>query len=169
MRKIKPLLWGAMLLGVWFLSSSDIAPKQYGGWTPYFMQRSELERSVFLAGKSRQMNNPGKIWVADNTIYVVERYKGVHVIDNSNPANPFGRDFIVAPGCMDVAVKGNILYLDNAVDLVAFDLTTDAVTERIKNYFAEPVSPNGDVYRRGSGDIILVGWKKANEEGRPWE
>ena len=166
MGRVKPFLWGAMLIGVWLVTSSDIVPVQYDGWTPYFMQRSELEKSVFFADRATEMVNPGKIWVAENKIYIVERYKGVHIIDNSDPSNPRQAGFIVAPGCMDVAIREGILYLDNAVDLVAFDMTGGAVTKRIKDYFPEPVSPSGDRYNNNSG-MILVGWKQITTgEGR---
>ncbi len=167
MVRLKPFLWGMMLAGVWLLTSSDIALEQYGGWTPYFMTRTELEKSVSCTGEARNMVNPGKIWIAGDNIYVVERYKGVHIIDNTDPANPRRSDFIVAPGCMDVAVKEGIIYLDNAVDLVAFDMEAREVTKRLKNYFPEPVSPSGDRYRNSSSEMILVGWKQIGKgEGR---
>jgi hypothetical protein len=168
MVRAKPFLWGVILVGTWLLASSDIPLERYGDWAPYFMTRPELENSVSLAGKSRDMVNPGKIWIAGNRIYVVERYKGVHIIDNTDPAAPRQINFIVAPGCMDVAVKDKIVYLDNSVDLVAFDMATGSVTKRLKNYFPEPVSPSGSHYRNDSSDMILVGWKPIEkEEGRP--
>lgn len=169
MVRVKPFIWGAMLIGVWLLCASDIAPERYDGWAPYFMKRSELEKSVFRADSPAEIENPGKIWVAGDKIYIVERYKGVHIIDNSNPQNPRNSGFIVAPGCMDVAIKGDIIYLDNAVDLVAFDMAAGVVTKRLKNYFKEePASPSGDRYYSHSSDMVLVGWRKTKtEEGRP--
>ena len=168
MGRLKIFLWGAVLATVWLLTSSDIVPGRYGEWTPYFMQRPELEKSVSFAGGARDMANPGKIWVAGSDIYVVERYKGVHIIDNSDPANPRQTGFIIAPGCMDVAVKGDVIYLDNAVDLVAFNMTTRTETKRIKDYFPEPASPAGDRYRGHSSEMILVGWKQVvTTGGRP--
>jgi hypothetical protein len=168
MRKLKSVLWGAGLVAVWLLSSSDVAPYSYRGWTPYFMKRAELEKSV-RAAEAREMVNPGKIWIEGNTIYVVERYKGVHTIDNTDPKNPKTTGFLVAPGCMDIAVKGSVIYLDNAIDLVAWDTASGAVTARLKNYFPQPASPAGDRYY-GDPDqgMILVGWKQiVEEEGRP--
>lgn len=157
-----------MLVGVWLLTVSDVVPERYGDWTPYFMTRPELEKSVSYAERAREMSDPGKICIAGDMIYVVERYKGVHVIDNTDPANPRPADFIVAPGCMDVAVHDNTIYLDNAVDLVAFDMTAGAVTKRLKNYFSEPASPSGDRYLNNSSEMILVGWKQIyKKEGRP--
>ncbi|MDL2320681.1 hypothetical protein LJC45_06085, partial [Alistipes sp. OttesenSCG-928-B03] len=105
----------------------------------------------------------GKIYAKPPYIFINERYKGVHVIDNSNPEDPEQIGFIVAPGCVDMAVKGDIMYLDNAVDLVAFDLTQKKVTERIRNIFPEHRAPNGDsYYGYRDRDMILVGWRTAN-------
>ena len=165
MRRVKPFLWGAMMIGVWLLASSDIAPDPFGGWTPYFMKRADLERSVSYADGAKEMVNPGKIWTTQDKIYVVERYKGVHIIDNTNPANPRPTGFITAPGCMDIAIKEGVVYLDNAVDLVAFDLASGTVTKRLKNYFPEPVSPTGKTYYNpNSYEIILVGWKQTQKQ-----
>jgi hypothetical protein len=168
MKRLKPFLFAAVMVGVWLIASSDTAPyyDPYDGYKPYFMERAELERSVGYSAGEREMADPGKLWVSadNNTIYVVERYKGVHIIDNTNSANPTQTGFITAPGCIDLAIKGDIIYLDNAVDLVAVSLTTHRETERLKGYFPEPLSPNGYSYYQYNSsrpdDMILVGWKK---------
>jgi hypothetical protein len=133
------------------------------GYAPVFMERAELERSVFFDPAPRAMANPGKIYYREPFIYVVERYKGVHLIDNSVPATPRDKGFIVAPGCMDVAVKGDVMFLDNAVDLVAFDLEAKRVTKRVKEVFPEPAAPDGvNRYVATPGGMVLVGWKSVN-------
>lgn len=161
-RKMKPLLPCLFLIGTLLLSTSSVGPDFYeGSYTAVFMERSELERSVFFEQKSRDLINPGKIYCKDNYIFINEKYKGIHVIDNSTPANPKQVGFIIAPGCIDIAVKGNTLYLDNAVDLVAFNLETREVTERIRDVFPEPGSPeNFYYYGNRPANTILVGWKK---------
>jgi hypothetical protein len=132
-------------------------------YTPVFMERSELEKSVFYDAGARELVNPGKIYHRAPYIYVNEKYKGVYIIDNTRPEQPRVEGFIVAPGCMDIAVKGNILYVDNAVDLVAFDLDARRVTKRVKNVFPEPLSPDGQPsYLSRPDDYVLVGWKKNN-------
>lgn len=160
---MKQLLPTLLLGGTILISTSSTGPSdiRYGHYTPVFMELSELDKSVFYEPKSRDLINPGKIYVKDNLIFINEKYKGVHIIDNSTPANPQQIGFIIAPGCMDIAVKGNTLYLDNAVDLVAFDLETKEVTERIKNVFPEPLSPeNYYYYGDRPNNTIVVGWRK---------
>jgi hypothetical protein len=138
------------------------AVNEYAIWVPIFMKRADLEQSVKYADESRPLKNPGKIYCKDHYIYVNELYKGVHVINNSNPAHPVNEGFIIIPGCVDMAVKGDILYVDNAVDLVAFNLTTKQVTHRIKEVLPEPSAPGySDYYPNNRPkDMILVGWQK---------
>jgi len=133
-------------------------------YSPVFMSREALENSVKYIPGAREMIQTGKIYYLAPYIYVNERYKGVHVINNTNPAYPVKEGFILAPGCIDMAVKGNILYLDNSVDLVSFDLSSKQVTKRIRNVFPEPLPPEDFTYygvRRPQG-YILVEWKKTN-------
>ena len=108
------------------------------------------------------MENVGKIYARESYLFVNERYEGIHVINNTNPRQPRAEGFIVAPGCIDMAVKGDILYLDNAVDLVAFNLTTKQVTERIKNVFPEPFAPDNSYVNTSNRpeNFVLVGWKR---------
>ena len=135
-------------------------------YTPVFISRETLENSVKYVHGARDMIQTGKIYYLVPYIYVNERYKGVHVINNTNPARPVNEGFILAPGCLDMAVKGNILYLDNAVDLVSFDLVSKQVTKRIQNAFPEPAPPNDffyfSYYNRPEG-YVLVEWKKNNK------
>lgn len=143
------------------LNTSSVNYGYYGNYNPVFMERSELEKSVFFESESRELTNPGKIYCKDQYLFINEKYKGIHVIDNSTPSVPKQIGFIVAPGCIDLAIKGQILYLDNAVDLVAFDLATQTVTERIANVFPEPLSPENYTYDgHRPGNLILVGWNK---------
>ena len=135
-------------------------------YTPIFISRETLENSVRYIVGARDMIQTGKIYYRAPYIYVNERYKGVHVINNANPSQPVNEGFILAPGCIDMAVKGNILYLDNAVDLVSFDLDSKQVTKRIRNVFPEPLPPEDfyyyfNRYNRPEG-YILIEWKKSN-------
>ena len=142
----------------------SLSPREYynSQYMPVFMERGELEKSIKYDNEPREMADPGKIYVKGNYIYVNERYKGVHIIDNSDPRNPTRIAYIVAPGCLDMAIKENIMYIDNAVDFVAFNLDTKQVIKRIKEYFPERPSPTGQYahyYDRPKG-YILVGWEK---------
>jgi hypothetical protein len=135
------------------------------GYYAVYMERKNLEKSVFYTEQGKEMKNPGKIYYRHPYLFVNEKYKGVHVFDNTDPENPAKKGFIMAPGCLDMAVKDNIIYLDNAVDLVSFDLTEMKEANRIINVLPEPASPNGFIYDYDNRpeNIILVEWKNRNE------
>jgi hypothetical protein len=62
-----------------------------------------------------------------------------------------------------MAVKGNVLYVDNAVDLVALDITNlndIRVLKRVRDVFtANNISPDGVEFYPNNNNLI-VGWKK---------
>ncbi|MDR1895402.1 MAG: hypothetical protein LBR10_01260 [Prevotellaceae bacterium] len=131
-------------------------------YSAVYMDRANLEKSVFYIETVKECKNPGKIYYKHPYLYINEKYKGIHVIDNSNPENPVKKGFIVAPGCLDMAIKGDIIYIDNAVDLVSFDLKEKEETSRIRNVLPEPISPEGYIYGYGNRpeNFILVEWVK---------
>jgi len=148
------------------ISGFDVEP--WSDYEPVFMLRSEMEKGVRLEG-ARAIENPGKIYLKDNLIFISEKYLGIHVIDNTNPEEPENFAFIRVDGCLDMAMKDNVLYADNAVDLISMALTPQMtaiqVTGRIKNVFPEPQAPDGrEMWAREREAIpenaILVRWKQ---------
>ena len=149
------------------LSSSDTA-NRFGAYSPIFMQREDMENAV-KAEAPRTLHDPGKIYVKDNFIFINEKYKGIHVIDNSMPSQPVNIAFIHVDGCLDLAIKDDIIYADNAIDLIAIkanaDFTSVQVTERLKQVFPEIANPDGawPYYELNSlrpKNAILVAWEK---------
>lgn len=150
------------------LTGFDLEPVSM--FEPVFMLRSEMEKSIWLEGP-REIRHPGKIYLKDNLIFINEKYMGIHVIDNTDPTEPENFAFIRIDGCIDMAMKDQVLYADNAVDLVALALSPQMtgieVTGRNKDVFPELQAPDG----RGlttreqmarPDNAILVRWKERN-------
>ena len=103
----------------------------------------------------------GKIAVSGKYIFLTETYKGIHVIDNSNSANPKNVSFINIPGNEDIAINGSTLYADAYGDLVTFDITNPE--NAIAKNFAANVFPDHSIYYSGSyvnpdSINVIVGW-----------
>lgn len=145
------------------------SPDYYYDYTPVLMDRSVMEGTVgFYA--AQPIKEPGKIYVKGSYIFISEKYQGVHIIDNHNPAAPAKIGFFRIPGCVDMAIKGNVLYVDNAVDLVAitYDSTVwsnSVVSSRVKDIFPELSPPESDYipweFTKESRpkNTIIVAWK----------
>jgi hypothetical protein len=144
-------------------------PRAYTTYTPILMAKASLAGSIRLQGPL-PIGTPAKIYYKGGYIFISERLKGVHIIDNSNPTNPIKKGFIAIPGCLDMAIKNNTLYVDNAVDLVAISLLAMEqgklqIDKRIPDVFPEPAPPDGGLIpekfnqENRPKNTIIVDWK----------
>ena len=86
------------------------------------------------------MVNAGKIYVKGNLIFQNEIGEGIHIINNSIPANAQRTGFIKIKGSQEISIKGDYLYSNNYADLVVVNISNlTAVTEvsRIRNAFSD--------------------------------
>ncbi len=109
-------------------------PDVVEGMRPIYFEGEEWKS--FSVSGPEPVQKLGKIYYKNPYIYVIERNKGIHIIDNSNPANPVPRRFINLMSCRDVAIKGNILYADNHTDLLSIDIS-DFDNIRVVNRLAD--------------------------------
>lgn len=94
----------------------------YTLYRPVYETKSSVRQKI-KSSAPVAIAQPGKLVVKGPYIFLNEIDKGIHVIDNSNPAQPKNTAFIAIPGCADLAVNGNTLYADLYTDLVALDIT----------------------------------------------
>lgn len=132
-----------LMLPVLFLSScikdKCERTRSYTWFEPVYKTTAEVRANI-KSNAPKEIKAPGKFFVLGNYIYLNDINRGIHIIDNSNPANPVNKAFIDIPGNVDIAVKGNILYADLYTDLVALDISNplQAVkTKIIDNVFPE--------------------------------
>ena len=91
-------------------------------YTPIYVQPDQFRVPV-VTESSREMIETGKIYYYNDMIFINEKYEGVHIIDNSDPANPVNTAFMKIPGNVDLAIQGNLMYADSYVDLLTIDIT----------------------------------------------
>lgn len=94
----------------------------YQVYKPVYVQMDDV-RTQLSTESPRELKKAGKIYVYGNYLFINEHREGIHVIDNSDPANPQNISFIKIPGCEDMAVRDNILYASSYVDLVSLDIS----------------------------------------------
>ncbi|GAA0528927.1 hypothetical protein GCM10009415_07840 [Chitinophaga japonensis] len=123
---------------------------------PVYQGLDEFRASV-KSEAPREIEHPGKIYLYGQYIFLNELNKGIHIIDNSNPAAPDKFAFISIPGNVDMAVKNNILYADSYIDLVALDISDPhsvKVSKRLENIFPERIYEYG--IQSDTGDNLLI-------------
>lgn len=90
---------------------------------PVYLQMSTVREADIIIEPGKELDNPGKIYIYGDYLLINEPQKGIHILDNSNPAAPKNLNFINIPGNVDLAVNSDILYADNYVDLLSFDIS----------------------------------------------
>ncbi len=127
-------------------------------YSPVIITRAQLESSVF-AQPEQTIYNSGKIYIKGNYMFITEVNKGFHVYNYSNAENPVKTAFINVPGATDLAIRNNIIYINQAVDLVTinYDQTTNTIisTHRNRNVFPSKVAPNGQMAYPNRDEIVI--------------
>jgi len=110
---------------------------RYTYFEPVYMSMEEI-RTMAEVTVPQPMEQVGKIYYKDGILFINEPGKGIHLVDNHDPAQPRPLKFLQIPGNYDLAIRGNTLYADSYVDLVAFDVSNlEGIREvaRLENIF----------------------------------
>jgi len=138
------------------------------GYRPIYLSYEELRQ--VNTQDPRSLQRPGKIYVRGTYLFINEPGEGIHIIDNHDPTHPKPLAFVNIRGNVDMAVKGNVLYADNATDLVALDITNPQqvqVLNRVENVFPYASYPPQTGVQFECVDKtrgVVVGWEKTTLE-----
>ena len=108
---------------------------------PIFVPRDSVENLPIRWETPRDLTTPNQIYYHNDRLYLNERGEGLHVIDNSDPADPVQLGFLRATGNQNLAIRNGILYLDSYTDLLTLPLATlenPTDVTRISNVFPSP-------------------------------
>ncbi len=131
---------------------------------PVYMPFAQF-RAQRVAQPTQAMVNPGKICLYSSHLFINEVGKGIHIIDNSNPAAPRPIAFIELEGNIDITVRNNMLYADSYIDLVWFDISNPSApveVGRLPDAFRNIYPTIDNSYPIAEIDNtkgVVVGWK----------
>jgi len=156
------LLAAFLLSSCWGVPNDEDVPTQ--NYDAVLMTRTEFESAV-KALAPKEIVKSGKIYIKDNLMFINDVNKGFHVYNYSNPQNPIKISFIQIPGATDLALRNNIIYINQAVDLVTLEYNPTQnlinVTKRIKEVFPQKISPDG-FYPQNGNNKIVIDWIPKN-------
>ncbi|RYD82599.1 MAG: hypothetical protein EOP53_03265 [Sphingobacteriales bacterium] len=110
--------------------------RTYVKYTPVIKNLAEIRDFKVMPAKNLEAF--GKIWIYGKYLLVNEPKKGIHIFDNTNPSSPQALSFISIPGNVDMAVRDNMLYADNYIDLLVINIAnpqSPTLEKRIENSF----------------------------------
>lgn len=147
-----------------YLRSDDDGGEPFeSAYEAIVFDRETFEKSTVLT-ESKAHESTGRIYLKDNYLIINELNKGFHIYNNTDPENPVNIGFLKVLGSTNLSIKNNLIYVNNAVDLIAIKIDTDfntiEVTKRVKNVFPEKISPDG--YTNNTNDIVIDWVLKTN-------
>ena len=147
---------------------------------PVIKSKYEVRNSIAI--KSGQpTNSDGKIYVYNNLLFYIAQNSGIHIFDNQNPEFPQNIAFIELEGVNDISVKDEVLYADNFMDIVVFDISNItniqlvSIEEDLLTYYApypeDALYFQGDVYPSNDDEFIaiytMINLERAEVESNP--
>jgi len=127
-------------------NENSVSSISYSNYDAITLSRTDLENSTKLMD-SQTISKSGEIYIKDNYLIVNDPNKGFHIYDNTDPKNPIKLKFLQVLGSTDLAIKGNIIYANNAVDLITIVIENNfesiKITKRVRDIFPELRSPDG--------------------------
>ena len=129
------------------LEEPVVIPEETVGLAPIYADGDWTE---IKSESPRPIVELNKIYYKDSLIFVGEVQKGIHVIDNRDPANPERISFIKIEGNSDISIKGNLLYANNLTDLVVLnvsDVSNVTLVSRVEGAFPQSGATLPEGYR----------------------
>ncbi len=159
-----------LLLLVLLVSSCDIEdsePLIVQGVKPIYAENIAADHLALTA--AQPVERLGKIYTKDNLLFIGEQGRGIHIYDNTDPDNPKNLHFLEIYGSREIAIKGNLLYVDNFQDLVAIDISDLANPREVSRVKAVYELGNGMYPSDFTGYFecvdrkrgVVIGWEDA--------
>jgi hypothetical protein len=130
---------------------------EYIYYKPVYRPLSEIRSSVEVI-EPQAVVSAGRIYIKDEFLFVNQPGEGIHIVDNTNPSQPLIKSFINIPGNFDLAVKGNILYADSYIDLLALDISDINNIIEVKRLEGIFVSYNPLGFNVDPEKGLITGW-----------
>lgn len=163
MKKISLILF---TLSVLLIGCKDKQFQKYTANVPVYTD-FEIFRTTIGTVKyeeAKTIEQKGGIYFKDNFLFVLDNFKGIHIIDNSDPTAPLNKGYYAITGITGIAINNQYLYVNAYTDLVVIDVSTienPSEVGRIENVFDHALPTYDPQYPMAEVDQskgIITGW-----------
>ncbi len=95
----------------------------YQSYQPVLVSAADWRSTDFTYEAAGEVCEPSGFYVYGDYLLIVDRNAGLHIFDNRDNDAPRPLSFLPIPGGQGIAVRNNILYVSQYLDLLAFDLS----------------------------------------------
>ena len=142
MKRIAPLLYIVMIAfsfifsGCELMNGTEMADVAY--FKPIFATVEELTMDISI-DPPMDYAQSGKVITYGDYVFVNSPNKGIHIVDNTDPANPINKSFISLAGNIDMAIVDDHLYADMFSALVVLDISNIDEPTLLEDYTVKDV------------------------------
>jgi len=139
------------------------------GYKPVYGEEPAAKKILYKATASTVIQ-AGNIYAFRNYIFQIDPGYGIHVIDNSIPADAKRIGFIEVKGCSQISIKNDKLYTNSYDDLVVLDFSdlnnvheisrAKAVFVEYRNYSPIAQPPGTGYFECPDYGKFVVGWTR---------
>jgi hypothetical protein len=138
----------------------DTVTEKYTFYRPIYKTKEAVMNNI-KSGAAQAIKQTGKLFIKDNFVFLNDINRGVHIIDYTNPIQPIKVAFVDIPGNVDMAVRGNILYVDCYTSLIALDITNPLNVQ--KTTILNGVFPHRAYYGfQQDTSLIITEWQRVD-------
>jgi hypothetical protein len=140
MKKILLPLIAFLFIAITFTSCLEDkcdASTEFVRFDPVYLTLSQIRTDVTLEAP-RALEEPGRLYLYKDYLFINEQAHGIHIYDNSDPSNPVDIGFYGIVGNFDLSIKDDILYADNVLDIISIDISniqSPVIVHREENAF----------------------------------
>ena len=163
MKKISLLIFAFSLV---MLSCKDKQFQKYTANVPVYTDfetfRTTLGTVKYESGKT--IEQKGGIYFKDNFLFILDNFKGIHIIDNTNPSSPINKGYYNITGITGISIKGQYLYVNAYTDLVVIDVSVIdnpvevGRSENVFDYAWPSYDPQYPLAEVDPSKGIITGW-----------
>ena len=155
------------LLAAHILASCTEPEEIVDGMAPIYGSPDDFSMIRFEA--PRPSDNHGSIVLYNQFVFINEKNKGIHIIDNQDPLNPVRLGFLQIPGNSIFNIQDGFLYADNSIHLLIIDISdlkAPKVVSFIPNHYENslvqeifPIGYSGKFECARAEKGIVLGWE----------
>lgn len=130
----------------------------------------DVAKEIGYTAQKQPVMQAGNIYAFSHYIFQVDVGRGIHVIDNTDPAQADRIGFITVNGCEQISIKGHYLYTNSMADLVTLDISNPAQVHEVSRVpyafpefqYSYPLVQPEDTgyYTCPRYDSVVVSWVK---------
>ncbi len=103
----------------------------YINYVPLYQDADVFLARIKSVQEEVELLNPGKLMVVGTWKFVTDVNRGIHIYNDTDPANPQKVAFIYVPGVLDIALKNKMLYANAYSALVTIDITNPLAAKAV--------------------------------------